>query len=98
DRIVCENKKVEVRLVLGDQQSTFLIADPASTEFRSNARYAVGNVEGRFPAVASLAREQRSLFHLKVNPKLLAELLSAALPFADEGNPTVPLPFQSTHN
>src|SRR5262245_34134979 len=95
DRILRENRKVEVRLVLGDKQSTFLIADAASREFQSNARYAVGNVEGRYPAVASLAREQRSLFHIQVNPKLLAELLAAALPFADEDNPTVRLHFQS---
>jgi DNA polymerase III sliding clamp (beta) subunit (PCNA family) len=54
----------------------------------------VAHVEGRFPDVRFLAKQQRSLLQVAVDGRLLGELLQVAAAFAPEGSQQVVLHYQ----
>lgn len=71
-------KKEDVWLALGERACTFLVGKPGGPVSK------LTNVEGRFPPVDAVVEGQCSLFKLRVDPKLLAGLLTVAGTFSDE--------------
>lgn len=75
ERLLKQAGKVEARVVLAEDQAHWHLGDTSAT---------TRNMEGRYPDVDRVAQEQASMFKVRVNAKLFAELLRVAAEFADD--------------